>query len=454
MDKNVDVLNLEWTSYASRDRTVATLVCNYLRRLNLNVVEGCIFNGLSLIQSLKPKLLFITNSVGAPENLLAVKFAKSHGVKVLTLISEGTFQDDDENFLKAVIWGWNKEQVLFEDIHMQWSTRTRDLTNRLYPQNSEKVKVSGGVFFDCYKLEQLTSRSTFLTKWKKDNFKRIIGVGLFDFGCVCNPVDPRYPFQMKYYGKEQMARFAKDRETFNSIIIQTIRENPSILFLLKQHPGALQGYEASAIEGLNEEANVLIIKNEESIIDCIASSDFWIVYESTTAMEAWLLNRNTCLLNPSGRDFLRDIVNLGSPEVKNSEELSNFIRIFYKYGCLPGFNERSDERQKIIKRIIQWDDGLNHVRVANQIIKLLNQNEHNKPKFKISLRHFYQRNVQQLKWKYFRILFKLGLGIKSPITDWDKSELELYVKKLKRSQELLYLTFEEKSIDLSQINGL
>ena len=28
---NIDVLNLEWTSTPSRDREVATMVCNYLR---------------------------------------------------------------------------------------------------------------------------------------------------------------------------------------------------------------------------------------------------------------------------------------------------------------------------------------------------------------------------------------------------------------------------------------
>ena len=453
MSKSVDVLNLEWSSYASRDRTVATLVCNYLRKLNLNVIEGSIFNGLSLLYSLRPKLLFVTNSVGAPENLQAVKYAKHLGIKVLTLISEGTFQDDDAYFLKAVIWGWNKDQVLYEDIHMQWSKRTQDLTNQLFPQNREKVKVSGGVFFDCYKLEQLTSRNSFLIKWGKDSFKKIIGVGLFDFGCVCNSDDHRFPFQMEYYGKKQMDRFIKDRDSFNAILTEVIRKNPNILFLLKQHPGTLQGFEASAIEGLSNEFNVLIIKNEESIIDCIAASDFWLVYESTTAMEAWLLNRSTCLLNPSGRDFLRDIVNLGSPAVTTCDELNNLIQNFYKNEFLPGFIERADEREMIIKRIIQWDDGLNHVRVANQIVKLIKE-EGLKSKVAFSFRFDLQRWKEKIKWILSRHLFKIGLISRTAITDWDQLELEMYVKKMKHAQEFFYLSLENSHLNFFKVTGL
>ena len=39
-----DVLNLEWSSFPSRDREMATLVCNYLRFQGYSVIEGSIFN--------------------------------------------------------------------------------------------------------------------------------------------------------------------------------------------------------------------------------------------------------------------------------------------------------------------------------------------------------------------------------------------------------------------------
>ena len=55
----MDVLNLEWTSYPSRDRNMATLVCNYLRYMGVTVKESSVFCGFEMIDKLKPGLLFI-----------------------------------------------------------------------------------------------------------------------------------------------------------------------------------------------------------------------------------------------------------------------------------------------------------------------------------------------------------------------------------------------------------
>ena len=62
----MDILNLEWTSYLSRDRNMATMVCNYLRYMGLTVKESSVFCGFKMIDKLKPELLFITNDVSAP----------------------------------------------------------------------------------------------------------------------------------------------------------------------------------------------------------------------------------------------------------------------------------------------------------------------------------------------------------------------------------------------------
>ncbi len=65
---SIDILNLEWTSSNSRDRLAATLVNNYLKLQNYRIHEGSVFDGYYLIDSLKPKILFMTNSIGAHEN--------------------------------------------------------------------------------------------------------------------------------------------------------------------------------------------------------------------------------------------------------------------------------------------------------------------------------------------------------------------------------------------------
>jgi len=78
----VDVLNLEWTSYLSRDRVSATLICNYLRYCGLNVVEKSIFNGFYFINKFKRKILFMTNTCGAEINQEIARYAKSNGRRV------------------------------------------------------------------------------------------------------------------------------------------------------------------------------------------------------------------------------------------------------------------------------------------------------------------------------------------------------------------------------------
>jgi len=365
----IDCLNLEWVSYPSRDRIMATLVSNYIRYMGYSVLEKSIFNGYYYLTITNPKVFFITNVGGADINFKLVKYAKLLGLKCASLISEGIFTEDDKH-LEEFIWGWNTDKTLYEDIHMQWSERTRDITIMKYPILKGKVKVSGGVGFDCYKINVSEDKKTFLKKYRKDNYEKIIGVGCWDFGVLYSK-DHRFSTFSKIYNEKEIARLKYDQKSFNRVLKNIVKDNPHILFLLKEHPGRIGDISDSAIDGLVNFQNTLILKNEENIKDCITVCDFWMVYESTTAMEAWLLNKQTCLLNPSGTDFKRANVYKGSPNYSDEQSLQSAIDMFYSNGYLPGFNELYNERKRIIKENIQWDDGLNHVRAGNEIIDLI-----------------------------------------------------------------------------------
>ena len=394
MMKTVDVLNLEWTSYPSRDRQMATLVCNYLRHMGFGVYEGSVFNGYYLINNLKPKVIFITNTVGAGINIDLIKYAKQKNICSISLISEGNFPDNAEKeLLGEFVWGWNKDRILYEDIHMQWTDRTRALTIGYFPELEGRVKVSGAVGFDVYRIALRVNKNDFLNKYNKGKFKSIIGVGCWDFG-IMYPSDPRFSAWSKYYNSSERERFISDQNSFNEILRTIVENNPQILFLLKEHPGCLGRRRASAIEGLDDYENSLIIRNEESIIDCIGICDFWINYESTTAIEAWLLGKQTCLLNPSGTDFPRANVYQGSPNFPTIETLQNAINQFYENGELPGFNELDSYRDNIIKDTIQWDDGLNHVRAGNEIIDILEQK--NRIELKKDTSHYAKEKYKQM----------------------------------------------------------
>jgi hypothetical protein len=367
------VLNLEWTSYPSRDRQMATLVCNYLRYMGFGAIEGSVFNGLFLLNKYNPEVFFIANSVGADINLELLKYAKSRRIKVATLISEGNI-DEEKGFVEEMLWGINQDRILYEDIQMQWSENSRNLTYKYFPELKGKVKVSGAVGFDVYKIAEKPDKNSFLEKYNKEEYVKIVGVGCWDFG-LFYPEDHRYTANTSELTKNDINRFIRDQDEFNKVLMNIVISNPDILFLLKEHPGCLGGHKASGIEGLQQYENVLILKNEESIGDCINISDFWLVYESTTALEAWLSGKQTCLLNPSGIDFVRDNTHRGSPNYPDAKSLQNAINSFYLTGELPGFINLKNFRNENISKTIQWDDGLNHVRAGNEIIDLIERNE-------------------------------------------------------------------------------
>jgi hypothetical protein len=88
-------------------------------------------------------------------------------------------------------------------------------------------------------------------------------------------------------------------------------------------------------------------------------------------MEAWLLGKPTLLINPSGPDFIRSQIHDGSGVVRTVEELSEAIAEWLCTTRVERFEIREPRRRQLIRDTIQWDDGLNHVRVANMVAKML-----------------------------------------------------------------------------------
>ncbi len=442
---SIDVLNLEWTSYPSRDRQMATLVSNYLRFMGYEVIEVSVFNGFHLMNKYSPTIFLISGAHGADINFDLMKYAVvKKGIIGVSLISEGNFREG-KNEIDGFLWGWNCDKVLYETVHMQWTDKTRKLTLKYFPSLAGKIKVSGGVGFDVYKIAKKTNRKKFLKKYTKNSFSKVIGIGCWSFGFLYDPKNILYSYWLEICGKEGLERFKKDRDLFNRIILDVVSQNPDILFLLKEHPGELYGKFGSGIEGTEKFSNVLILKNEESIIDCIQVSDFWITYESTTVIEAWLSGKETCLINPTGTDFIRANVHYGSPNYPTAKDMQNAIEYFYKNRRLSGFAELEQERKKVIQETIQWDDGLNHVRAGNEIIDILEKNKGTqkikKNTFKESLKYLKQR----ILWDFYFLLYPF-----SRYKDFINKRKSFNLKELKEFQEKRL----EEQIEFYKKNGL
>jgi CDP-glycerol glycerophosphotransferase (TagB/SpsB family) len=149
-----------------------------------------------------------------------------------------------------------------------------------------------------------------------------------------------------------------------------VEANPGTLFLLKEHPAVL-AREETELNGLEECPNVMVVRDEETIADCLSACDVWTAYDSTTCLEAWLLGKPTLLVNPSGEDFERPDSYVGSPVFTTVHELQGALDAWYADGRVAAFDERAQIRREVIEETIQWDDGRNHLRAVHYLEDLL-----------------------------------------------------------------------------------
>jgi len=349
---------------------MATLVCNYLRHQGLTVVEGPIWQGGKLLRTLRPRLYFSVSAIGGQVNFETMRYAFRRKIPGVTLVAEGNFSEFGD--LDVFIWGCgnNPDRVIYEQKQLMWSRRTRNLFLRDYPQWSDRLYVSGAVGFDAYRVAELEPRAVVLGRHGLERFQRVVGYGCWDFG-TSYPADYRHPVARERLGDDQLEWFRREGKRSNEVLRELITTNPDTLFLLKEHPGRQLGALASGIEGLAGLDNTLVIHREEGIASCIAISDVWFSFESTTAIEAWLLGKPTGLINPGGTDFPRATLFKGSPNFPSVGHLQAGLDQYWRDGSLPGFADLEAERDRIVEDTIQWADGLNHVRAGNEIIDML-----------------------------------------------------------------------------------
>jgi len=446
-DHKIDILNLEWTSYPSRDRESATLVCNYLRFQGCHVVEDSIHRGFESLLRYRPKLLFLTNIGGARINVKVARFASSLGIPVVTTISEGNLKTDHD--ISTLIWGNNKERIILEKTWLVWNDHDKETILSAVPQYANRIKISGAVGFDRYRIcsSEVSGDKINTKKWSF-----VVGVGCWNFG-ILDVRDYRYPVVKSVIGENNIKRFLKDRDRFNDILVNIIRRNPDIFFLLKEHPGTQLGFWASGIEDCATEPNVLVIKNEWSIFDCLSLSDIWISYESTTALEMWLMGKPTALLNPSGTDFpLRQQIWMGQPNYPNEGLFQKALQYYRDNHQLPGFLELTDVRKKIIHEIIQWDDGLNHVRVGNEIINLLETNKNiissEPPILPPRIAEILRHSLGWRKAQLVKHLPKIFISKRKDPRIWNENEIRLFADK-RMAQQIAF--YEKNGLDKKKL---
>ncbi len=400
--KKLDILNLEWPD-SDRDLHIVTPVLIYLnKKYNIEYKTKSIFNAYYYLLKYRPKMVVLSNFVGAGINYKVAQIATSMNIKVISFISEGNFKEAE---LELYLYGKNyinKELNIIVDKYFLWNRKSFFLILKKYKELENILVVTGATGFDRYKLLKYEDKQQFLTE-NNMKYKYVIGIAGWAFGIMFND-DKEYYINM--YGEEQLKMHQNDLQRVNNIYKDIIENNKNILFILRYHP-ATSGLSEDEFYGLDKYKNVFIsnkYKNKQyQISDLINISDLWIGYETTTALEAWLLNKQTFLINPTKSDFIRENVHKGSPIVKTTKEVQALINEFFNTGTMKSFEKLENNRDRIIKDVIEYGDGKNHIRAAEEIIKVINQPD---KKMKYNFKIYKEAFKQILKLILSKTLFK------------------------------------------------
>lgn len=323
----------------------------------------------------KPDIIVTPNSTGSRLYYRLARAAHEQHIPLFSLVSEGNFRVDGT----YDYWGYNEDRTFFQEYVCCWSKRTRDYLAEQEPHAQKKIVVTGHTGCDRYVIYRTIRKEEFPRKYNLPPYKKVIGYAGWAFNKLRFPRGVQELLQ--FHGQEPtiLSWTEEQRTLVHSILRDTIRDNKDILFILKRHPQdtspELLQQAVNELEGLADFENVLCLGEEESLHDVIGVCDLWTCFESTTALEAWLLKKPTIFLNPDPEFKRADLVK-GSAVARNSTEFKRMIDQLYGTGSISEFlsDDRVLQRQKLVTDSIGYGDGFNHVRAAyyfNRIVEEL-----------------------------------------------------------------------------------
>jgi surface carbohydrate biosynthesis protein len=421
------VLFIEWSTFGRDFEIDLPLMYFFEKYLGWNVEYKSIFNLPDLLKA-EPDLVIMSNTTGAHKNYLMAKTCYESNILLFSHISEGVIRHDD---LDWAYWGWNKDKKLYEELNIIWNKWLYNRLYKQYPMIIDKIKISGSIGHDKYKIFNFK----LFNNMKYKNYKKRIVYAGYDFVNMANQKDKF----IKMLGEEKFNRDQQNAKKVNNILKNLIERNKDILFILKPHPGDYE-FNPIDIKDLDKYENVLIEKNQ-SIVDLIANSDILLNYRSSTNSEAWLLGKPSITLCED-KDLLEDVPpTLGSVSSTNVNYIQRCIKEFYDKGYIKDFEIKKEIREKIIRDTIGFTDGFNHVRFMSFLkpyIEKIEKGEIKKGKWNISFK-------EKLKDYLKHFIFTISKGkYNIPFFKRYAQQYDIFDKiQLEKQKKLRYLDFDK-----------
>jgi hypothetical protein len=360
------VMCIEWSTKGREFDMQLPLIYFFEKILGWNVEYKSAFNWPSIIKAV-PDLILMSGVEGSKVGMEWARRIEKSKIPLFSQVTEGIFREEN---IEEFVFGHNKKKKhISQNMIMYWSFNSYLMAIKAFPKLKSKTRVSGAVGFDKYKL--------FKTKYikKKNQKTKIIGYAAFDFNALIE--DPR---RINFRDI-----FINDVNNCSLILKDLALSLPDITFLVKPHPhdeGKIP-LEVRELQNLNN----IKIDFDISINDAIASSDIWLNYNSSTNLDAWLLDKpSITFLNDKKRIFSEN--NYGSVMENDSMKIKDLIIEFYNNGRIKRFDDLKEKRKKYIRRSIGYNDGMNHVRFMSFLkpyIESIEKGKQKKGVWKLSL---------------------------------------------------------------------
>lgn len=420
------------------------------RELNCDVDFSFMWNVHDIYRK-KPDLILLPNTIGSRLHHKVTKYAYENNIKVFALISEGIFRTNGTfNY-----YGYNSDKEFYQEYICHWSERTKIFFDTELPELGARNVTTGASGFDRYTIYDFISKEEYLEKKTLGNFKKVVGYAGWAFGKIYNAQGRE---ELKVINKDVNARIRWMEDQMykvEAILRAAVEANPDVLFIMKRHPNeanpTITRENPNEMIRLRDYPNVLYITANENLHDLISVSDVWVGFETTTAIEAWLMGKQTLFINPDP-DFNRTNIYKGNPVIKTPKDFVKALEEFYSNGEIPGFysQELEDNRHDIFRETIGFADGMNHLRAGfylGKVLSEINPGEGKKRTVKFSRRYrFMYFLLMTGRFFYIRSLFLKLPKFRKTVWMFEKWRLENVRKLQMHYKPFLDRFYSEKNI--------
>ncbi len=373
-----------------RDIEIFLPVYYYLKEYLNAEIKMSIFYDAQQIKYYKPDIVFLPNTIGAEYYYLIGKLCQERDIPVFAFDSEGNFKTDGT----FNHWGYNLGKNYYQEYVCCWSKRTRDYLKEKEPEFAHKIVTTGNLGADRYQIYDFMTKEEYLKSRGKEQYKYVVGYAAWAFA------KPNYPTGkidiINYFNGDEsrLATVEPQRQEVEAVLEYAIQNNPDTLFILKVHPLEKKLHEEKV--GVNECDNLekyenVILEYDFNIADLINICDLWTSFESTTALEAWLMHKETLIIltNPNFSPSLHlSKYDVAQPKVAKGEQLHSYIEEFKAKGKIADFHnpEMDAIRKSIVAPVFGFSDGFNHLRAIRYVEEVIQQLPNRKPIYKTNFR--------------------------------------------------------------------